>query len=270
MNDAEGKESAGVWGFSDPDLSSLIAAAHELKSPLVLLRQLTFQLEEIHQNGYSKQSGGLAFSDKEDSPEFRICRNNESVEIARRMRFTAERALRLADNLTKAARLDDAMFALEPIQIPNLCAAVVDEMAPLGLELNTKILFRSKRISRVAIGNRELLRALLVGLVDNALNYSGGKSVEISTQISGNQVILSVADFGTLVDLREFRQLKNVLGQFKMPISTRPLSSGLGLMIAGKFAAAMNGKISVRRRAAGGMIFSAHLPVSHQLALFEV
>ena len=223
---------------------SLIAAAHELKSPLVLLRQLTFQFE---------QDG-----------------TKESAVVVRRMRFTIDRALRLVDNLTKSTRLSDAMFVCEPVQLQGLCETVINEMQPLGQELNTKIIWRPTRISRVAIGHRELLHTLLIGLIDNALHYANGATIEVSARISGNEAVLSVCDFGTTISLGEFRRLKSALGQTKMPLSSRPLSSGLGLVIAQKFIKAMNGRLSVTRRTHGGMIFSAHLPTVQQLSLLEL
>ena len=241
MNDAEGSLSSVAADLSGTDLApSLIAAAHELKSPLVLLRQLTFQLEDE--------------------------KNKETV---RRMRFTTDRALRLVDNITKSACLGDAMFICEPIQLSGLCESAVDEMQPLGRELNTEIIWRSPRTPRVAIGNRELLHALLIGLIDNALHYANGKTIEVSARISGNEVILSVCDSGATVSLSEFRRLKNALGRAKMPISSRPLSSGLGLLITQKFVMAMNGRLTITRRAHGGMIFSTHLPTIQQLSLLE-
>ena len=78
MNEAEG---------------SLVAAAHELKTPLVLMRQLSIQLAQT------------------DDPR-------KNTEIIERIRLTAERSLRLTDSLTKSARLADALFELEPPSAP--------------------------------------------------------------------------------------------------------------------------------------------------------
>ena len=258
MNDAEGKLATEFQDFADLGFApSIIAAAHELKSPLILLRQLTFQFEE--ENLQPTKTLGVKNVDLE-----------KNQEIIRRMKFTVERALRLSDNLTRAARLEDAMFTLEPVQLAGLCESVINEMLPLGKELHTKIVFKKSRSSHVVIGNRELLYALLIGLLDNALYHSDGKEVKVFTQTSKKEAVLSVCDYGEVIDLGEFRKLKKTLGQAKMPISSRPMSSGLGLVIAQKFATAMNGRLSVKRRTAGGMVFSVHLPISHQLSLLEL
>jgi signal transduction histidine kinase len=74
----------------------LAACAYELKAPLVLMRQLSFELEQTRDA-------------------------KRQAEICRQMRLTAERSFRLADNLTKASRLENAMFELEPVQVVSLC-----------------------------------------------------------------------------------------------------------------------------------------------------
>ena len=225
--------------------SSLITAAHELKTPLVLLRQLTLELENTTDE-------------------------TRRLEITKRIKLTAERSLRLTDNLTKMARLDDALFEMEPIQLPNLCYEVIEELIPLSDCLNQKIKLKHSGKATVVVGHRELTRSLLMGLIDNALQYNpGGKSISIFTQLCGHEAVIAVRDFGPTVSLDQYRKLAESLGDQAMPISARPLSSGLGLMIAGKFAGAMNGRLSVNRHHSGGMTFKVHLPISRQLNLLE-
>lgn len=234
MNEAEGSPT-----------NSLVAAAHELKTPLLLMRQLSMQLAMT------------------DDP----VKQSQTIE---RIRLTSEKSLRLVDTLTKSARLDDAMFELEPVHLVGLCKEVVDELFPLTSAFNQKLLFQDKSRSAVVVGNRELIRSLLMGLIDNAVQYDSESDViEVSTRISRQQVSLSVRDHGPTIDLAEFRKIRESLGKAKLPISARPLSSGLGLMIAGKFVSAMSGELSLTRHRSGGMTFTANLPISRQLSLLE-
>jgi two-component system sensor histidine kinase KdpD len=224
---------------------SLVAAAHELKTPLVLVRQLSLQLAET------------------DDAAAR-------AEIIRRIQLTSERSLRLVDSLTRAARLELAMFEMEPVILGNLCREVADELSPLSVAMDQKFQVKIGRSPLVAVGNRGLLRSLMMGLVDNALQYNTpGAPIEISARIRRGEAELAVRDYGTKMDLAEFRKLSQRLGRRAMPIATRPLSSGLGLLIAQKFAAAMGGRLSVERHQRGGVTFRAHLPASAQLSLLE-
>ena len=236
MNFIEGD--SGLAGLS------LVAAAHELKAPLVLLRQLSFQMLE--------------------SSDLRANR-----EVSQRMQLVSERSLRLVDGLTKVARLEDAMFQTEPIQLRGLCAEVLNEISPLAYTLNRKISLKISRKVPAVVANKDLLHGLLVNLLDNSLQYSNDNDneIELSARISRSRAQISVKDSGKL-DLKEFRQLRKKLGKQAQPVSDQPLSSGLGLFIAGEFARAMDGELTVSRHKKGGLTFSANLPISHQLSLF--
>lgn len=225
---------------------SAVAVAHELKTPLVLLRQLTLLLEKTDDR-------------------------SSQAEITKRLRFTSERSLRLVDSLTKVARLEDALFELEPVQLNGLCRSLADELSPLAWAYGQDLKMRLARQPLVAVGNRELLNSLLSGLVDNAIQHNpDGARVEISSRLRNGEAVISVRDFGSTVDLSDFRALKESIGKRALPISARPLSSGLGLLVASRLLTAMNGRLSVRRHYSGGMTFSAHLPLSRQLSLLEV
>jgi K+-sensing histidine kinase KdpD len=223
---------------------SLTACSHELKTPLCLIRQLTFELAQ------------------EKNPK-------KQQEIIRRIRLTTERSLRLADNLAKIARLENALFELEPIQVGGLCREVVDELLPLSRALGQTFDIKISNQSTVVVGHRELLRSLLLGLVDNSLSCGDSKKIRITARQNHDETVLAVRDFGPIMELRQFRRLAGSL-DFAAPISARPLASSLGLLIANKFAGVMQGRLSVSRHHSGGVTFRAHLPLSSQLNLLEL
>lgn len=224
----------------------LIACAHELKTPLILMRQLSFELESTTDI-------------------------KRRTEICRQMRLTSERSLRLADNLAKMARLENALFELEPIQVTGLCYEVVNELIPLTSAIEQEVVVKSARKSPVCVGNRDLLRSLLMGLLDNALQYTteNGK-IYITTCIKNDKIELAVRDNGPIIDLVNFKKLKSNLGKKNQPISARPLASSLGISVAEKFVNAMNGQLLVSRHHSGGMTFKALLPTSRQLSILEL
>jgi len=226
--------------------SSLVAAAHELKTPLVLLRQLALELEN---------------TDDE----------NRRIEVVRRIKLTTERSLRLVDNLTKIANLDGAMFDMEPIQLPGLCYEVVNELTPLSRALGQSFNIKNSRVTPVAVGHRELMRSLIMSLIDNALQYnSDNQPIKISSKVERNEATIAIRDYGPIMEISQYKKLEQSLGNQAMPIAARPLSSGLGLMIAGQLVRAMQGRLSVSRHHSGGMTFRVHLPASRQLALMDL
>lgn len=225
-----------VW----QDIPTLLAAAHELKSPLVLIRQLALSLEE----------GGDAQS-------------------AHRIRLTAERSLALIEGLTRAARLDDALFECEPINVGELYESVAHEMTPLAAALQQRIILEIPRSQPTVIGNRSLLRSVIVGLTDNALSHNDRSHPVVLKAVDsrGDRVMLGVKDFGPRTD--HMREIKRRLGT-PQPMSSRPRSSGLGLLIAEQFARHMDAHLSLIRHREAGVTFALDVPRSRQLTLLEM
>lgn len=224
-------------------LPSVVAAAHELKTPLVLMRQLSLQLAD---------SSVL---------------DERSRIIHERMRLTAERSLRLVDGITKAAGLEHSMLESEPIELQSLLQAVAHELSPLASQLGHEFAVRAPRRSICLVGHREFLSALMLSLCDNALTYSRpGEPIQLSGMIRHDTVRLAVRDHGPVMSHSRFSQLTGTLGQPQKP-SGHARSSGLGLWIADSFARTMQSELQVERHRSGGLTFSVALPRSQQLSL---
>lgn len=227
------------------EITSIIAAAHELKAPLSLMRQLSLLLGE--NSNISER---------------------ERIELTRQIRLSSEKALRLTSDLTKSARLEDAMFSLEPINPVELCKDIAAELKPL-MDAHGRFICVSSRKKHplLLIANRDLLRRIVTNFTDNALHYGNPDSsieIAISTLNHGRTVRLSVRDFGPALKSELRRGIKqNEVAINRM--SGRPESSGLGLYLAGKFADAMNGRIgAISHR--DGATFYVELHASKQLS----
>lgn len=235
-------EETSTWGTLA--VPSVLAAAHELKAPLVLMRQLTYQLD---------MAGSL-------TPDQRV--------MQERIKLTSERALRLVENITQTGRLDDTLFSLEPLQAYSVWRDVAVEISPLAKQLGQDVKLRVSKKALLVVAHRELLPAILMGLCDNALSHNPfGSSVQLSVKQEQDTVVFSVRDKGPVIDAKAFRELEQRLGMAPQPLGARPNSSGLGLWIAGSFARAMASNLSVTRHRTGGMTFSLHVPISRQLSL---
>lgn len=241
MRDTRRHEGADWGSLSVP---SVLAAAHELKAPLVLMRQLSYQLEASE----------------------RLSRSGRLTQ--ERLRLTSERALRLVENVTKAQRLEDGLFSLEPLQTTAVWQTVVEELSPLAEHMGQRFELAVPKKPRLVVAHRELLPAVLTGLCDNALAHNpSGAHVRLSVNEHRGDVVFSVRDHGPKLDAAAFRDLENRLGSSPQPLGARPASSGLGLWIAGAFARAMLSRLSVIRHRSGGMTFNLHVPMSKQLSL---
>lgn len=227
------------------ELSFVTTASHELKAPLALVRQLSLALER----------GNV-------SPE-------EQQRLLRQITLTSERALRLTTDLSRASRLEDSLFELEPINPRQLCEEVVHELAPLYGAKGRNIRVAGGYRQLLVVANRELLRRILLNFGDNALHYADPTQpveLQVATRGHANTVRIGVRDFGPAVSPKIWRQLQRQLGKTPQPLHARPQSSGLGLYVAQQFATAMNGQIGATRHR-DGATFYVDMEASTQLSL---
>lgn len=233
------------WGAMLGDVPFIVAAAHELKAPLALVRQLSLYLE----------SG-------EVSPE-------ERAELLRQVTLTSERALRLTTNLSRAQRLEDSLFSLEPVNPQQLCEEVAHELAPLYAAKGREIRVKARRRQPLVVANRDLLRRIILNFGDNALHYAEtDEPVLLDTTYShqGERVRIGVRDYGPALAPDAWRRLASQLGSAAYVLHDRPQSSGLGLYVSHQFAQAMHGAIGATRHR-DGVTFYVDMHASMQLRL---
>lgn len=245
MSAKRGTHQQLAGGMLNDGISPLVAAAHELKSPLALVRQLSLMLE----------AGDIS--------------TTEQARMLRQISLTSERALRLTNDLTRSARLDDALFTLEPINPQQLCEDIVHELTPLFAAYGRDVRLSSRKHPLLLVANRDLLRRIIMNFSDNALHYAeSGSVVEIQVNAlnAGQTVRLGVRDYGPALSSDMWRSLKDKLATAPQPLHARPQSSGLGLYIASQFADAMKGTIGVIRHR-DGATFYVDLHASRQLSL---
>lgn len=225
-------------------VTPVTAAAHELKSPLSLIRQLALRLEQ---------------SELTDAQRT----------LLHQVTLTSERALRLTTDLTKAARLEDALFAVEPVNPDQICRDIVHELTPL-FEAHSRQLAVDRRMHPLLlVANRDLLRRILINFSDNALHYTEPGSVvrlQVTALKKAGLIRIGVRDYGPALSSDMWRTLQKKLATAPQSVHARPQSSGLGLYLAGQFAEAMNGRIGVTRHR-DGATFYVELHASRQLSL---
>ena len=226
------------------EVSSLAVVAHELKSPLNLLRQLALTLD----------------MDAAEPQEAQLCQQMVSV---------SERALLQVNDLLKVARLEDGLFAMEPVGVRGVCEMVARDVEPL-FGFDRKLLkIKYKNHQKVAVANAQLLYSVIYNFCTNAMRYSAEETASLLTVSDDkNKIRIAVRDYGPALPTQIWKTLKR--GKLTQPtaIAMRPGSSGLGLYIATQFADYMHADFgAVRHR--DGTSFFIDLPISQQICLFN-
>ena len=227
----------------DVEVDGILVAAHELKAPLAVLRQLALNLP------------GMDF----DGEHMR----NEMVSVS-------ERALKQVNDLAKIRRLEDGLFTMEPVAVRAVCDDVTRELQYLFSYNKRDLWIKYSNRSRLVTANRDLLYSVIYNFMLNAMHYSGdGTRAELIVRDFRDRVRVIVRDYGPALPVDVWREVKR--GFIKKPtsIAMRPGSSGLGLYIASKFSRYMNASVgAIRHR--DGTSFYVELPISKQASLFEI
>jgi len=211
MQGSRGRFDTQEDGLPFGDLSFLATAAHELKGPLALVRQLSLALE----------SGDI-----------------DSIERERMLRqivLVSERALRLTTDLTRSSRLEDSLFELEPLNPQQICEEVAHELSPLYAARGREIRVASRYRPILAVANRDLLRRVMLNFGDNALHYVESDTpveLRVSSRSEGSQIRIGVRDYGPAVPADMWRRLQSQLGSGSQVLHARK-AAALGSMWQG-------------------------------------
>ena len=225
----------------EQEVDGILVAAHELKAPLAVLRQLALSLDGMDSQGEQIRS--------------------EMVSVS-------ERAIKQVNDLAKIRRLEDGLFEMEPVSVRAVCDDVVHELAYL-FKFNKRELFvKYSNRSRLVNANRDLLHSVVYNFLLNAMHYSGEETrSELIVKDERDQVKITIRDFGPALPMDVWRELKKGWVSKPTSIAMRPGSSGLGLYIASKFSRYMHAEVgAVRHR--DGTSFYVKIPVSRQASLW--
>lgn len=219
-------EGSDERGFGD-----VVAAAHELKTPLSIISYLAASLEE--------EDGDLSPVERRVAVE--------------RIRLSAERTLRLVQGLTVGYRLESQGqlalgFGLEPLNARQVCEEVAHEIGPLAKAHGQMIELWQGAGQQLVVGNRDLLRGVFFNLMDNAIRHNpANAAVSVRLRRRGGTVRVCVQDSGPGLAAGDLLRLRQTLGRQLQPLGGRSGSSGLGLYIAGQMADAMGGRLGLGR-----------------------
>jgi signal transduction histidine kinase len=173
------------------------------------------------------------------------------------------RMSRLVSNLLASARAEAGILPqLFPSRQPVELDEVLFEIARQGRFLNPRVELVLGSLPQIQVpGDSDLLRQLLLNLVDNAMAYTpaGGQvTIEAGESDDGEHVVISVSDTGKGISAEDLPHIFE--RHFRADPGGTKVGSGLGLYISALIAKAHNGWIEVSSSPDEGSRFSLWLP----------
>jgi signal transduction histidine kinase len=214
-------------------------AAHELKTPLAILRSYLETLNDDLAEGLSQQQ----------------------LEFLQVAAHGAQRLQRLIDELLDLAALESGHLplALGAVSSREVVSSVADELRPLAAAAKVALLAPAEPDLSVR-ADPERLRQVLRNLVENGLKYTGaGGEVAILFEKRGDRAVLRVRDTGVGIPAES---LPRIFEEFvRVPGNRLGDGSGLGLAIVRRLVLAMGGRVWAESVPAEGSTFLVELPL---------
>lgn len=183
-------------------------------------------------------------------------------EILEQARNGVSRVLSMIDEILEAEKLQHGQQAIqrEYVQLFDLCKSVAGESQIVAQERSVNLEVSGQQL--VAFANEKLLSRVVSNLVSNAVSVSPeGTSVKIEVSKSGASALVRVIDSGPGIH-RDYHRLIFERYQAPVQLSSKRVSTGLGLWICRDIIEAHGGMIGVESEPGKGSTFWFTLPIS--------
>ncbi len=214
-------------------------AAHELKTPLSILRSYLETLAEDLGAGLSEQQ----------------------QEFLQAAAVGARRLQRLIDGLLDLAALETGRLplVLGPVSSREIVAGVIEELRPIAVA--AKVGLVAAPAAELALrADPQRLGQVLRNLVENGLKYTSPEGeVNVAVEQRGDRAVIRVRDTGVGIPPAI---LPRIFDEFvRAPGSNLTEGAGLGLTIVRRLALAMGGRVWVESVPDAGSSFFVELPL---------
>ena len=178
-----------------------------------------------------------------------------------RIEREGERMNLLVGELLTLSRLEAGVTgALENVDMGELLAGIVEDARFEGAAQQIDIVYAPGEMAEIR-ANPELLHRAVENVVRNALRFSAaGGAIHIAAgRVDGERFQISIGDDGPGVPES---QLENIFKPFFRGDAQNTAGGyGLGLAIAQRVIAAVNGKIQAKNKLGGGLLVEIDLPL---------
>ena len=215
----------------------MLAASHELKTPLTTLRGLSELLLDF------------------DLTE------GQRRELLQDLHGQADRMERLIGDILDVSRIDSGRLSVEltRVDVSPVVLRVCDEVRSMlhGRVLRPRI---APDVPPVW-GDARKLHQILINLVTNAIKYSPPKTlITVTVRGDASSVRFEIADQGLGIRKEHLPRLFEKFYRADDPAVRRTAGTGLGLYIVRQLVTMLGGQIQVRSRVGKGSVFMVLLP----------
>ena len=215
----------------------MLAASHELKTPLTTLKGLSELLLDFDLSEAQRR------------------------ELLQDLHGQADRMERLIGDILAVSRIDSGRISVDfsRVDVASVVQHVCDEVHPMlkGRSLKCRI----PEDLPAVMGEARKLHQILVNLVNNAIKYSEpGTQITLSARGDASAVRFEVSDQGVGIRKEHMPRLFEKFYRADDPAVRRTSGTGLGLYIVRSLVTMLGGQVHVRSRHGKGTVFTVTVP----------
>jgi heavy metal sensor kinase len=224
-------------------------ASHELRTPLAVLRGET----------------EVALQQERGTAEYK-----ESLAL---IKDEAERLSRIVENLFLLARepMDLPSMIKEPVRLDGLVAECVRAAQVLAMQKGLRLTLDGELQATTVNGDDEMLKRMLLNLLDNAVKYTPPRGeISVGLRSRNGDARIVVTDTGIGIPAADQPHIFDRFYRVDKARSRALGGAGLGLSIARWIVEAHSGLLSVESAPDRGSVFTVELPVDDSLRLLPI
>ena len=218
--------------------------SHELRTPLnAIIGYSEILIEDLGYDGRSEQASDAA-----------------------KVRDAARHLLRLIDEILELSRVEAGSLKVEraPLPLSPLITDVIAAQAALAKVNGTQVQWDGSGPQLVAVADRERVRHCLRNLVSNAVKFTRGGKVTVTTADGPDGTVeVRVCDTGIGIEPAQLERLFEAFTQADSSATRQFGGTGLGLAVTRQTARLMGGDVLVDSTPGVGSTFTLRLPAHH-------
>lgn len=166
----------------------------------------------------------------------------------------------LITDIAVIARIEGDMIKMEMVDVDEVINNIMWSLED-KIQSSAAIINRELEVKQVLFSKKNL-RSILYNLISNAIKFKRDESpvIDISTQIVGDDVVISVQDNGKGIPQKSIDKIFAMYGRLNQDIE----GHGIGLFLAKKIVNASGGSITVESEPGFGSKFTIHLKIESE------
>jgi signal transduction histidine kinase len=182
--------------------------------------------------------------------------------LVRRMSSSVGRVYALIEGLLQYARIESGRFSVrtEPLDVGQMAGEVLEELRTAADEKGVELALDVERDAPGFEGDRELVRLILLHLIENGLRFTEQGQVRVSVGFDERSCRLTVADSGPGIPRDQQAHIFRPFEPGEAVNRKHVPGVGLGLALVRQMVDALGGSITLTSRVGHGTKFSVRLP----------